>query len=772
MDLSQYIGFFVDEGRQHLEQCSALLVQLEQSPQDQNTLFEIFRLIHTLKGMAATLVEFPYFQTLTDLSHEMEDLLDDVRNEVFPVNGQVIDLLFALTDALIILVNKVSDPNESGPVTFDYLHQHILEFRSLGKISAAEHEFNINGITEIFAPEDCQELVDALKAGIECAKLEVNLDPTCLMPNVRALLVLRNLEEVSEILTTSPNYELIEKGSFDHKFEVIVKYSCEFDLLQEAVMATTEIDTVFAEKIELKLEANLKPLQLKHPDIPGLNEFEERLVQEAHRQGLNSVLLALRLNPLDMLSIPQITQIFRLMEQKGEIIKSLPSVYELEEGKYQDFLAFVIITDENAQNLEKVIMDTTIQNKVQVSATLVEPPRSGNVKAKATPPKEVPSNNKASHVLRVDAKKLDRLAQLTNELVLSRTCLFQLLASSQDPALRDTLNHMSSIITSLQVLGLQLKLVPLDQVFKRFHRVVRDLSKQLNKDIELVIEGGDVALERTLVEELMPLMIHLIRNACDHGIENTQQRKDAEKPEGGSIRIIAQYSTDLVYIRVKDDGKGIDAERLKTKALSKGLIDAETELSPEDAVNLIFIPGLSTQEDVTDISGRGVGMDAVKQQIQVLNGDISVSTELGVGTEMILTFPQQHKIEKVVLFTVNKDLYTLPVGQIQKVSNITQAQTQDISTVKPAIQNLLDLREQLIPLNLNHQEHNAWEERPLIVLKTGHGLIIDEIIGEDTLLINRMGTAYKDAEHISGASILESGDIALHLSLDLILPPL
>ena len=391
---------------------------------------------------------------------------------------------------------------------------------------------------------------------------------------------------------------------------------------------------------------------------------------------------------------------------------------------------------------------------------------------KATDPAAAKAKGRA--LLRVDAEKLDSLLNLVGELVINKTRLQQIGLSNQLQELSEAIEQMDRVTTDLQGVVMKLRMVPVGQVFNRFPRMVRDLSHSLGKEINLIIQGEETELDRTVIDEIGDPLVHLLRNSIDHGIEKPADRTAAGKNPVGEIRLIARHEGNHVLLLVSDDGKGLKAEAIKQKALEKGLVSkAELDaMDPSDVMRLIFMSGFSTAETVTDVSGRGVGMDVVRTKIEALGGTLELDSTPGQGTRVRIRLPLTLAIIQALLIQVQAETYAIPLGSIDSTINIVPA---DIRTIQQ--QEVILLRGQIIPLvrlgrRLGVEQSNDFgdeQELYVVIVQSGDnkiGLLVDSLVGQQEIVIKSLGTILTGIKQIAGATILGDGQVVLILDVN------
>lgn len=791
MDLSQYIRLFVDEARIHFEQCTRSLLLLEHQPDNGELLNEIFRMIHTLKGMAATLIEFPYFQDMTHLTHAMENLLDRLRTRDLQVTTRVMDLLFACMDGLETLINNVAEPEQTQDAPLDFLLQGLQDVMSESPVVAtaaiAPPKENVDW-RERYAEGESLLIAQAGKSGKNCLEVHVTLEAQCEMKAARALMVLRALEEQSELLKTFPPRDvLLQLEQTPDRFIASIITRLTDQQVRNQAQDVSEVGDVRIFNLLGETMHAIHPEMVEtHEDVefhmPTLNEFEQRLVQEAQQQGLYTVVLGIRLFPNILLKAARVAVIFRILEQLGEIIKTVPSVMDLEEERFGQFFEVVLITTEAPTTIEHRILSVAevrdtldlVTMPMQESHRPAFPPQAaslviassgGEVTQHIAPPsasaQRTPRTQPA--VLRVDPAKFAQVMEQVRLLNQERTTLSLIAEELQKPSLLEASRRIQLISHELQTLCAQLQRVAMEQVFNRFPRMVRDLARNLGKEIDLIISGEDIEVDRTLIDDLSSALVHMLRNAADHGIETPSERTEAGKSPRGEIHLSACYDEGDLLIEVRDDGRGINGERLKAKALRHGLLSAEEALllSPEGALQLIFTPGLSTYENVTDISGRGVGMDAVKNQIAQIGGTLHLTSAAGGGTRMHIRLPLHLARVRALLLAADNIYYALP---LQSVQAITAIRPDELLPGSP-VQALVSDR----PLPVCALPGCAPERlQPLVVVQQRDGavaILAEEVIGHMEVSV-RPSNNGQSLPHIAGTTVLESGQTAWVLNAD------
>lgn len=672
MDTSQYMSMFLEESLDNLQTLNESLLDLEQNPEDTDKVNEIFRVAHTIKGMAATMG----FTDLAELTHKMEDVLAEFRAGELKVTQDVVTVLFDCLDTLERMVDNVQEGSDES-VDIDGIMKALEDIKERGvsgrDIAPKEVEINNSPAgtnTSLQLNQyDTSVIKQANEKGYNAIELNITLSENTLLKSARAFLIVKDLEEHGEILKSDPSTEEIENEEFDFELKFIIITKNNVDEILQVVNGISEV---------VKVEGNLVELE-------PVEEKKE--------------------------------------EQKAESNAKQPKVAPKAE-----------------------------QNKP--------------VAKKATPKKEM---KKAHQSVRVDLERIDNLMNMVSELVIYRTRLEQIVVSQKSPELNETLEQVGRTTSDLQDLVMKIRMLPLDTVFNRFPRMIRDISVELNKEINFVIEGAETELDRTVIDEIGEPLIHLLRNAADHGIESKEERVAKGKTPVGTVKLVAYQEGTKALIKVIDDGAGINVEKVKAKAEERGI---NTEgLSENDIKNLIFAQGFSTNEVVTDISGRGVGMDVVKTKIAALGGTVDLYSEEGKGSTFVIKLPLTLQIIQALLVKVGEDTLAISLGFIDRVidykeENIKRSNGKEVIVYRENVIPLIRLNETL------DIESSETDKKFVIIVNVGDktiGLLVDSLLGQQEIVIKPLGKTLKNLDQYIGATILGNGLVTLILDVGALL---
>ena len=702
MDVSQYLDIFLDESKEHLQNLNTSVLNLEQDPENPETISEIFRAAHTLKGMAGTM-GYKRMQTLT---HDMENVFSEVREGNLKVNAGMVDVLFRCLDAIegyVTTIQETSDEgdNDNEPIIKEL--NAILENKGAAPEEApapaaataeavpAAGSTAVSGAWEAMelSEEEQKAMEDAMMANKKIFGVTVFVQENCLLKAARAFLVFKAIEEHGEIIAASPSTQDIEDEKFELEFSLVVATEADLDTILNAVKSVSEIaDAKGAPFTGGSAEAEAAPAEEKPAVAPKVEEKKPETTAVA----------------------PVKTEVAKKPEKKQE--KAAPA------------------KNDGKKTAGKPAVNRTV---------------------------------------RVDIEKLDSLMNLVSELIIAKNSLVSTATSagSTGNSLNEQIEYLESVTTNLHESVMKVRMVPIESVVSKFPRMIRDISKQLNKPMELYMSGEETELDRTVVDEIGDPLMHMLRNSADHGLEMPEERIAKGKPETGSIFLDAYQDGNNVVIEVRDDGNGIDTERVRQKAIERGVMTEEQAYAADDSeiINLLFMPSFSTAKQVSDLSGRGVGLDVVKSKIEALSGEVDVKTKLGEGTTFSIRLPLTLAIIQALMVVVGGEKYAIALSGIQTIENVSP---KDIKTVES--KEVINLRGTVIPLlRMDHiletqSKRNPGSDMVVVIAKKGDklaGLVVDELIGQQEIVIKSMGKYMNKCKFISGATILGDGEVAL-----------
>ncbi|WP_303965054.1 chemotaxis protein CheA [Sporosarcina ureae] len=552
------------------------------------------------------------------------------------------------------------------------------------------------------------------------------------------------------------------------------------DLAEDSVSATTEealIEVVTSTGVQY-------------------DEFELTVISQSAEQGFNALEITVTLREDCLLKVARVFMTFEILEKSGEVIKTVPTVEQLENEDFDQKFTIVLLTQEDAEDLKAKVMkvseiedvkithitDEYVQKYKQAAINENEAPPEviettivpvanvtpiEKVSKEAIKTKKSASSN-SNKTIRVNIDRLDILMNLFEELVIDRGRLQSIASELHNPELNESVERMTRVSGDLQNIILNMRMVPVETVFNRFPKMVRQLARDLNKKIDLEIVGAETELDRTVIDEIGDPLVHLIRNALDHGIEMPEERIAKGKPEVGTVTLRAYHSGNHVFIELEDDGAGVNRERVVGKAIEKGIISPEAadSLTNKQVAELILASGFSTAASITDVSGRGVGLDVVKNTIESLGGHISIDSTEGKGSLFQVQLPLTLSIISVMLVELDQEIYAIPLSSIIETaiiqkSDILNAHNQPVIDFRGTIVPLVDLKDIFEMKNRSNEED---EFQSIVIVRKGEslaGLVVDSFIGQQEIVLKSLGEYLQSVFAISGATILGNGQVAL-----------
>lgn len=699
MDVSQYLEIFIDETNEHIQSLSDNIMALEQEPDNKDVVNEIFRAAHSLKGMAGTMG----FKRMQHMTHDMENVFQEVRNDTIKVDSDMIDLLFQCLDAIEGYLENIKETSDEGTNDNEAIIQKLNGFLQHAEAAAQQGAEAAPAETESAPANDTPETVDARKFaetelndsdkkkikealdnGQHVYGMTVYIQKDCLLKAARAFLVFKAVEEFAEIIVYSPSSQDIEDEKFENDFSIFFTTDVELEKVLNAAKAVSEIENAVADEVTAQL---LKEDAQAEPE-------------------------------------PQTTAV---EEQKTEAPAPTPA------------------------------------------AKAASKPSASQKKQSGKPV--------TSRTVRVDIEKLDALMNQVSELIIAKNSLVSLssnnAAGMQNQSYQEQIEYLERITTGLHESVMKVRMVPIESVVNKFPRMIRDLSRTLNKKMELVMTGEETELDRTVVDQIGDPLQHLLRNSADHGLESEELRIERGKPEVGTIRLKAFQEGNNVIIEVGDDGNGIDTEAVKAKAIERGLVTPEQaeKLSDKEIIDFLFMPSFSMAKKITDISGRGVGLDVVKSNIEALGGDVEVKSVYGEGSTFTVRLPLTLAIIQALMVIIGGEKYAIALGSIVSIEDIPITEIKYVEAKE-----VINMRGTVIPIiRLNQLLDIAPPEEDLesltiVIISKGDkkvGLVVDDLMGQQEIVIKSLGSYIDNSTKIiSGATILGDGEVALILDVN------
>ncbi len=654
------LNIFFEESEEHLQSLNENVLILEQNPADMGVVGEIFRSAHTFKGMSASME----FTEMADLTHKMENVLDEIRHGNIVVHANIIDVIFECIDNL---EKMVADVQQGGMGNIDVI------------TTKQKLEALLNGNVETPAEYIEQEPINNDAVSHE---VHITVEQQAILKAVRAIMCIEALQNIGDIQKTVPSIEEIEADAFGFEFTVFMNTDRSVEELKQVVLHVSEIEKVLV--------------------------------------------------------------------KQGESLQEVDSKFAIEE-----------------------MIQSDVVTQVEAPMEAAKQPASATTTKSAAKTKNAKGENRS---IRVQLEKIERLMNMFEESVIERGRIDELAQTIQNKELIEHLNRLGDISKDIQNVLLNMRMVPIETVFNRFPRMVRMLAKDLGKKIDLQISGEDTEVDKIVIDEIGDPLVHLIRNAIDHGVETVEQRRDAGKNETGTIKLEAFHSGNHVVIQITDDGNGIHKGKVLEKAIKNGVVTESeaNKLTDREVYDLIFQPGFSTAEVVSDLSGRGVGLDVVKHTIHSLGGHLIIDSEEGKGSTFRIELPLTLSIIQSMLVQTNDTRYALPLGNIVEAIRIKR---EDIQSVQG--KDVLNYRDQIIEVKhlstvfgekTVDEAFGSYDSQmvPVLIVRNTHrsyGLIVNTIIGQREIVLKSLGDFFADSSnYFSGATILGDGRVVLILN--------
>lgn len=688
MDVSQYLEIFIDETKEHLQSLNQQLLVLETEPENVETINEIFRAAHSLKGMAGTMG----YKRMQRLTHDMENVFSEIRNGKMGVTAELVDVLFKGLDALEAYLSNIQESADEGGEDYEDIISQLNNILNIGLGKAAPKT---------------SEPADSAPVKASAAK-EQKESPTL-------------------------EYKTLE-----------------------------------------------------------LADYEKKAINKAEEIGMNAYGLTVYIHEYCILKAARAFLVFKALEGLGDVIKSKPEVQDIEDEKFEYDFSVVLLTKADIDKVKSMVLNVSeikdvaiqpisvehideIETVNEVKIDTVEAQETSTVKAAAQTAAKQSAKPVVNRSVRVDIEKLDVLMNLVSELIIAKNGLVSISSNDKNSSgtgFNEQIEYLERVTTNLHESVMKVRMVPIESVVNRFPRMIRDLSKKLDKKMELYMTGEETELDRTVIDEIGDPLMHLLRNAADHGLESSEERVAKGKSPIGSIYLDAYQDGNNVVIEVRDDGAGINVERVRRKAVEKGALSAEAAdlMSDKEVIDLLFKPSFSTAEVITDVSGRGVGLDVVKTKIEALGGDIEAKSKLGEGSNFIIRLPLTLAIIQALMVELGSEKYAIPLGSIQTIEDVLSS---DIKYVHS--KEVINLRGTVIPLLRLDQlldvpdTGKETENLTVVIVSKGDrlaGIVVDNLIGQQEIVIKSIGKYINNNKIIGGATILGDGEVALILDVN------
>lgn len=641
MDMNEYLDMFLEESEEHIQIMSDEMMKFEQNPKNLEIVALMFRAAHTLKGMSGTMG----FEKTQKLTHTIENMMDDIRNEVIEPNEETIDFMFKGIERLEVLLNEIRETGSEKSSIDDLLNEKV-NTQSVNK-EKSKVDIEISSLEK-------DALLEAKELGQNVFFVEFQLREDCLLKMVRINMFLKEMLSLGEVVKITPDEEEFEKEEFDGRLNLLFITTSDKEDIEVLVNKLSEVESINVTEWESKVTENVtKEVKNKNENESSTNESK----------------------------------------------------------------------NENAND----------------------------------------TSRKQSASIRVNLEKIDYLMGLFEEFIVEKGRLQNIAGRMKDKELAESLERLARNSTEMQTSLLSMRMIPLETILNRFPRMVRSTSKELGKNINFVIEGAETELDRTVVEELGDPLVHLLRNSLDHGVETPEVRKERGKNEQGMILLKAYHKGNEAVIEIQDDGNGINVDKIRNKILKQNLL-TESELrmqSDEQIIQYIFSSGLSTAEEITNLSGRGVGLDVVKSKIESLGGSVKVETQVGIGTKFVIVLPLTLSIIQALLVRENEQTFAVPLSNVMETIAIQEEQIRELMGRK-----VLYYRDEIFNTHrfgeLFDNDKTNGIMYALIIQNSyqKYALLVNEIIGQQEIVLKPLQGYAKDSKGVTGATVLGDGSVS------------
>ena len=758
---------FFSEAEQQVEILESNVLVIEQNPEDRNAVDEIFRAAHTLKGGSAT-VEMT---ELSQFTHAMEDLLDEIRSGSVSVTEETVDLLLKSIDIIKLML----DARAAGSIYSDDVSGIVNQLRSYipakpdkksskasapktampssappvstPKVKAASSGLDVK---DYFSEYEILELAETIQKGEELYAVIVKFDESNLMNSVGGIQVFASLKNYGSVLKTVPEFDALYEDEFHETVIYFLSSASDGKILEKAAFIGDVTLSVSAEKLEIKDEVKeapkpAQPAPAKVPEAKVPEKAEVKTVEE----------------PKETVSKPAEKSEKKQAQTspQGSGHSSSGSILRVDANRIDYLLNLVSETVITKASLNQSTIEfAELYDKFQNSSTTYKD------KTRKLLDKMPEYLEKIQQGYDINSIKQDVLNEYSSLLEVFGD--FDSLMKAAVTKFKSSSQNLGRISGELQEGVMKIRMVPISQIFSRFPRVVRDLSRDLNKNVQLVIEGEDTELDKSVVEDLLDPIMHCVRNSLDHGVESPDARKKLGKPEQGTLLLKASNEGNMIVIEVADDGHGIDVEAVKQKAVERGILHPNKSLTDIEAFQLVFAPGFSTSKTISSVSGRGVGLDVVKTHIEKLNGTVMVESEPNVGTRFIIKLPLTLAIIQGLLIRVGDEVYSIPITSVieshrVKPDEINRIDNYEVFNVRDEVYSLLRLN-RLFGITSAETDDDGYNY--IVVVGTEEkkvGLMVDSLIGEESVVIKPLKDQFTNSPGIAGASILGDGSVSL-----------
>ncbi|MCI0182878.1 chemotaxis protein CheA [Sulfoacidibacillus ferrooxidans] len=767
--MNEYLTMFIDETREHLQAWSDGMLILEKH-EDAETIATIFRAAHTIKGMAMTMG----FTRMGEVTHKAENVLDDVRQGKRHVDSELVDLLFHSLDQLESLL---SDVEETGQESAEAISDVVDPFTSLAQVQVATQEIasttatreEVEMATNQHVPSEMIQGIarQAMELGSRVYEVQIGFATECIMPMARFAQLLQRIDQ-NELLLTIPDATVLETGDYAGEVTLVLATQEDVETLGERIADISEVVIVSLREWRMTDGGHAEHGVALLPKTRVTDDdYVVKVVELALKQNKRVYEVGVRLHEETVLKSARMYMVFEAIGGQDQLLYTRPSMREIEEETFLRDVLFVMWSTEGVEGVKRAVEGVSDIVLVQLREWMVEDGKAQSGPNLVQPPmkeqKGESKGKKTNATVRVDVDKLDLLMNLFSEIAIDKTRFESLATEFGDARLVDTVAHMSRATNDLQELIMSIRMIPVGSVFQRFPRMVRDTARSLHKEIEFIMSGEETELDRMVVEELADPLMHLLRNSLDHGIEEATVRQSTGKSTSGHIYLRAYPMGNRVVIEVEDDGHGIHRDRVFRKAVERGLVSASDPLSDAQVYHLLFASGFSTSDQVSDLSGRGVGLDVVKAKIESLSGRVDVESAEGKGTKFTITLPVTLALLQSIMVRMDGHPFAVPLATIEEIQEEPEVKQvgggQEVVVWRGKVTPLVRVRNTFMLDPAQERGHVLFVARG----RDHIGLVVDDVIGQQEVVLKPLPKVVKDVKYYAGATILGDGQVALVL---------
>ncbi|AFG37728.1 chemotaxis protein CheA [Spirochaeta africana] len=771
--------FFV-EAESQIELLEQNILVLESDAGNSDAIDEIFRATHTLKGASATV----QMDELTSFTHILEDLLDEIRSGTVKVTSDLVDNLLAAIDVIKEMIESRRQGDvfreDIGSLTAalkSYAYGEAVTTSSKGAVNGAPASApaaSATASTPVAGMDEtaANEILENLESGQQAYRITVSFDEDNPMNTVGGIQVFAALKGFGQVLKTEPEFEQLYEDVF---FPQVVYYLASGSTPDEIASAVRLPDVTLGSEVELVSAAQSADSNVQTPVAAEPSPaHRDQTAGAATSASPSASAAAVETDQSGEISVEQ-----QLQQSQAESEEADPAARNTDRKSSSVTGSILRVDSRRIDNLLNLVSETVI-NKAsfnQISSEFGE--TLGNLQSTTSQYRELVKelfDAMPGYLERLqNGETIKDVKREIQERFGGLYSMFDTYESQYKTTVgkfRNTSQNLGRITSELQEGVMRIRMVPISQIFSRFPRLVRDLSRSLNKKIELEIEGEDTELDKSVIEDLLDPLIHCVRNSIDHGIESPQDRVSAGKTEQGHVKLRASNEGNMILIEISDDGSGIDVESIRKKAIDRGVIHPSKVLSDVEAFNLIFDPGFSTAREITNISGRGVGLDVVKRQIEKLNGNVTVQSSRGQGSRFIIKIPLTLAIIQGLLVRVGSEMYAIPITSVIdshriKPSDIKMIDNYEVFNVREDVVSLLRLN-RLFKIDSSEEKEYHF----VVIVGSGDkrmGLVVDQLIGEEDVVIKPLRDHYTNVPGIAGANITGDGTVSLIIDVSQLL---